>query len=149
MATALPPFAITLPSDLRFLGLARQFVESVCQALHVDDAFREAVLLATHEALQNIIRHAHGDRPEACVEIHLIPIPEGLEVRLLDQGAPFDVGAVPHLDPGQLRIGGRGVFLMRRLMDEVCSEPRSPHGNVLRMVKRCPLAAPLPRRHLA
>jgi anti-sigma regulatory factor (Ser/Thr protein kinase) len=45
---------------------------------------------------------------------------------------------VPHLDPGEVRVGGRGIFLMRQLMDELSSQPRSQGGNILRMVKRCP-----------
>ena len=35
------------------------------------------------------------------------------------------------------RIGGRGVFLMRTLMDELSCERRGTRGNVLRMVKFC------------
>ena len=40
-----------------------------------------------------------------------------------------------HLDPSELRIGGRGVFLMRSIMDELTCQPRGEKGNALRMVK--------------
>jgi anti-sigma regulatory factor (Ser/Thr protein kinase) len=129
------PFAIKLPSDLHLLTLARTFVETICQKLICDDCFCGAIQLATHEALQNIIRHAHGGRCDAVFEIQVVPLNEGVEIRLLDEGERFDVTNVPHLDPAEMRIGGRGVFLMRRLMDEVVSEPRRPHGNILRLVK--------------
>jgi len=59
-------------------------------------------------------------------------------VRIIDEGPPFDLNTVPHLDPGEVRVGGRGIFLMRQLMDELSSQPRSQGGNILRMVKRCP-----------
>ena len=63
--------------------------------------------------------------------------PDALEIRLHDQGEPFDLDAVPHMDPAELRVGGRGVFLMRSLMDELSCRPRTPErGNVLCMVKR-------------
>ena len=55
---------------------------------------------------------------------------------MLDEGAPFDLDAVPYLDPAELRLGGRGVFLMRTLMDELSCQPREQRGNTLRMVKR-------------
>jgi len=103
--------------------------------LNYDSAFCEAIQIATHEALQNVMRHAHGCCPQALIQVQIIPFEEGLEVRLLDEGKRFDVSCVPHMEPGELRIGGRGVFLMRRLMDEVQSEPRIPQGNLLRMVK--------------
>jgi anti-sigma regulatory factor (Ser/Thr protein kinase) len=41
-----------------------------------------------------------------------------------------------------LRIGGRGVFLMRALMDELSCQPRGEGGNTLRMFKRCTRPSP-------
>jgi anti-sigma regulatory factor (Ser/Thr protein kinase) len=146
MSSDRAPFVLCLPSDLRLLGFARHFVETVCRSVCGDECFSEALQLATHEALQNIIRHAHANRSDAQLEIHIQPISNGLEIRVLDEGAPFDVSAVPHLEPGEVRIGGRGVFLMRRLLDELHSCPREPQGNMLRMVKRFSTAA---RRQLA
>src|SRR5262245_54692235 len=129
------PFTLILPSDLKLLPLARTFVEGVCQYCHCDPCFAESVQLALHEALQNAIRHAHNGRCDATLEIQAVPRDDGLELRLLDDGDPFDVGGVPHYDPGEMRPGGRGVFMMRRLVDELHSEARQPRGNVLRMVK--------------
>jgi anti-sigma regulatory factor (Ser/Thr protein kinase) len=65
--------------------------------------------------------------------------PDSIEIRLLDEGEPFDLASVPDLNPAELRIGGRGVFLMRALMDELSCQPRGEHGNTLRMVKRRPI----------
>ncbi len=140
------PFALTLPSDLRLLALARTFIETACASLHFDCCFVESIQLAVHEALQNIIRHAHDGRADALLEIHIIPIDGGLEIRLLDEGKPFDVSNVPYLEPGEMRIGGRRVYLMRRMVDELASEPRCPKGNVLRLIKH---HKPTLRRQLA
>ena len=131
------PLTLTLPSDLRWLEPARTFVEAVCRAGALDEATTDAVVLATNEATSNIIRHAHQLQPEACVQIHCRFCAEGLEICLYDQGEPFDVATVPSLNPAEIRLGGRGVFLMRRLMDELSSQPRAERGNVLRMVKHC------------
>ena len=139
-------YVLTLPSDLRLLPLARTFIESICQAMSFDRCFTDAVQLATHEGLRNIIRHAHENCADALFEVQAGPIDGGIEVRLLDEGKPFDIVTVPHLEPGELRIGGRGVFLMRRLVDEIHSEPRRPCGNILRLVKH---VRPAIRRHLA
>src|SRR3954447_16955482 len=112
------PFTLILPSDLKLLPLARAFVEGICQYCHCDPCFAESIQLALHEALQNAIRHAHGNRGEATLEIQALPRDDGLELRLLDDGDPFDVSGVPHFDPGEMRPGGRGVYMMRRLVDE-------------------------------
>jgi serine/threonine-protein kinase RsbW len=130
------PWTLTLPSELRLLPVVRAFLEGVCQVGRFDPTATHAVLLATTEAVSNVIRHAHCDQPEAPLQLQCYLREDGIEIRLLDEGKPFDLGTVPHLDPGELRLGGRGVFLMRALMDEVTCQPRPERGNALRMVKR-------------
>jgi serine/threonine-protein kinase RsbW len=141
--TEASPLTLTVSSDLRMLPVARAFVEAACQVSGLDRANTYAVVLATGEAVTNIIRHAHRQRPGAPMQIQCRLRPDGLEVLLLDEGEPFDLAAVPHLNPVELRLGGRGVFLMRKLMDELTCAPRPGRGNVLRMVKRLPGPAPL------
>ncbi len=132
-----PPLRLTIPSDLRLLPVVRNFIEGACQVGGVDRETADAIVLATHEAVSNVIRHAHrGDRA-AQLQLECRPQPDGMEIYLLDEGEPFDLTAVPDLDPAEIRIGGRGVFLMRRLMDELKCLPRGCRGNALRMVKRC------------
>jgi serine/threonine-protein kinase RsbW len=141
-----PPFTLTLPSDLRMLSVARTFVEAVCQTCALDRATTHAMILATGEAITNVIRHAHCDCPQATIQVQMHVGPDFVEVDVLDEGAPFNLDAVPHLEPGELRVGGRGVYLMRALMDELSCQPRDERGNVLRMVKRCPSQSSEPAR---
>jgi serine/threonine-protein kinase RsbW len=131
------PWTLTLPSDLRLLSIARRFVEGVCEVGGLSPAETDAVILAMHEAASNVIRHAHQHLPAAQLQIQCFLNADSLEIRVLDEGEPFDLAAVPHLDPAELRIGGRGIFLMRTLMDELSCQPRGERGNTLRMVKRC------------
>jgi serine/threonine-protein kinase RsbW len=135
MVTEPPPWSLTIPSDLRLLALARAFVEAVCQVAGLDERDTHAVVLATDEAANNVMRHAHHDNPDAPLTIQCFIHSDALEIRLHDEGAPFDLSAVPQLNPAELRVGGRGVFLMRKLMDELDVRPRGERGNVLRMVK--------------
>jgi serine/threonine-protein kinase RsbW len=136
------PWTLTMPSDPGRLALARGFVEAVCQVAGLDRVAIDAVVLAFHEAATNVIRHAHQDNPAAEIQVQCFVRPDAVEICLLDEGRPFDLAAVPHLDPAELRIGGRGVFLMRTLMDELSCQPRGERGNTLRMVKRCAPTAP-------
>jgi serine/threonine-protein kinase RsbW len=131
------PLTLTVPSELRMLAVARAFIEAVCQVNNLDKATTHAVVLATSEAASNVIRHAHHDRPEAQLQIQCYLGQDRIEICLLDEGEPFDLATVPHLDPSEIRVGGRGVFLMRALMDELICQPREDRGNTLRMVKRC------------
>lgn len=130
------PLTLTLPNDLSLLPVARQYVEAVCESGGLDPQTTHAIVLATHEALSNVIRHAHKNQPEASVHIQCLLLPDGIEVRLIDQGEPFDISCVPHLDPTEPREGGRGVFLMRTVLDEIHCSRHENGGNSLRMVKR-------------
>lgn len=129
---------LTVPSNPRMLSVARTFVEAVCLARQVDRSTIHALVLATGEAVTNIVRHAHRDRPDAAFQIQCRVRPDTVEVTLLDEGEPFDLSQVPHLDPSEMRPGGRGVYLMRVLMDEITCQPREQCGNQLRLVKRWP-----------
>jgi len=132
----LASFVAVFPSDAKLLGFARSFVENVGRYYGIDDGSLESLVLAVHEAVQNIVRHAHSGRDGARIELRGRRLESGaIEVQLIDQGQPFDIASVPHLDPGEVRLGGRGVFLIRRLVDEVYCEPCKPSGNVLRLVK--------------
>ncbi len=135
-----PTFSLTLPSESRMLSVARGFVEAVCQAYKLDRTVTHALVIVAGEAITNIVRHAHQNRSDAQMEMHLRIMADAVEMVFQDEGAPFDLSSVPSLPPGELRVGGRGIYLMRALMDELTSQP-SENGNVLRMVKRCAAGA--------
>jgi serine/threonine-protein kinase RsbW len=144
MAADARVFSLTLPSDPRMLSVARTFVEAVGQACSVERNVLHALVMATGEAVTNIIRHAHRNLPAAQLHLQLQLQPDSVVLVFQDQGEPFDIATVPHLNPGEMRIGGRGVYLIRTLMDEVTCEARDAgqRGNVLRMVKRCQPVGP-------
>jgi serine/threonine-protein kinase RsbW len=146
MAARSSPWNLTIASDLRLLSLVRCFIEGFCQVAGCEAKMTDAVVMATDEAVNNVMRHAHRDQPEASIQVQCFRHADSIEIRLLDEGAPFDLTAVPHLNPAELRIGGRGVFLMRALMDELSCQPRGEKGNTLRMVKHCPPSPPLRKR---
>jgi serine/threonine-protein kinase RsbW len=130
-----PGWTLTLSSDSRMLTVTRAFVEAICQIANFDKPQIHAIVLAAGEAFTNIVRHAHQNRPGARIQIQCWLHSDSLEVRFHDEGEPFDLNAVPHFNPKEIRLGGRGVYLMRTLMDELSCMPRSGGGNTLRMVK--------------
>ena len=130
------PWILTVPSDCRQLGLVRAFVEGVCRSGGVGQSVIEAIVLATHEAAGNIIRHAYEGQPGATLQIQCHLADDNVEIHLLDEGRPFDPAAFACPDPAEVRPGGRGLFLIKSLMDEVTCQRRGERGNTLRLVKR-------------
>jgi serine/threonine-protein kinase RsbW len=144
MASEALLFSLTVPSELGHLPIARMFVEGACQAGGFDQTVTDAVVLAANEATSNVIRHAHRDCPGSPLRIQCRLLAEGIEVCIFDEGPCFDLDSVPPLDPSEVRVGGRGIFLMRSLMDELTIQPRQERGNVLRMVKKGARISPQP-----
>ena len=91
---------------------------------HVDEDLGFRVALVTSEAVTNAIEH--GNRMDASRSVHLrIEVSDGgVRVSVTDEGGGFDPEAVP--DPlrasALLAEGGRGLFLMRELADELAYE---------------------------
>lgn len=118
------------------LPVVRSLVRSVAKLAGLTQAESYEAAVATHEACSNVIHHAHRGNPDLSVMLTCRVLPEGLEICLRDQGEPFDLDAVPDLDPVEVRMGGRGVFLIRHLMDGATCSPLAQGGNELRMFKR-------------
>src|SRR5919202_231087 len=79
--------------------------------------------LALAEGFSNAVRHAHQELPsETTIEIELAISDERIEIRIWDQGKPFDPDTLEEPKPGTLCEGGYGWFLLRRLADRVVYE---------------------------
>ncbi|HIK55513.1 MAG TPA: anti-sigma regulatory factor [Synechococcales cyanobacterium M55_K2018_004] len=103
--------------------------------------------LALAEGFTNAVRHAHRDLPsETTIELDIRLWDDRIEIRIWDQGDPFDPNHLEEPVPGTLRLGGYGWFLLRRLSDRV-DYLRSPDGrNCLLIVKYRQTGARLPNR---
>ncbi len=86
-----------------------------------DDQIHD-LAVAVAEALSNAAVHGNALRPDARVRILVEVTPRKRAViEVKDAGRGFDFGSLSDpTDPSRILIpGGRGVFLMRRLVDQV------------------------------
>ena len=104
----LPPTSSCLP-DLR---------RSVARTLEsVDGGVVAEVLLALDEAVSNAIRH--GSRAGDPVEVTVDSDSEWVEMSVRDGGPTPRLPRLPAEPPPALETGGRGLWLIRQLVDEV------------------------------
>lgn len=83
------------------------------------------VEVALLEALSNAVRHGCGEDSERMVEVCVACEQDhGVLIVVRDPGAGFDPDTIPSPVHGEriLASGGRGVFLINQLMDEVAFE---------------------------
>lgn len=92
--------------------------------------------LALTEGFTNAVRHAHHQLPpETMIQIDVELSEQGIEIRIWDQGQPFDPDTLEEPKPGTLQEGGYGWFLLRRLADRVVYERYQDRCNCLLIVK--------------
>jgi anti-sigma regulatory factor (Ser/Thr protein kinase) len=135
----------TFDGQTEQLGAIREFVGQAVEALGgvPDDVF--ACQLSADEAAVNAYMHGYAGEPGR-VEIWLWCEADTLILRLREWGAPFNPDDVPPPDlkipPTERRLGGAGLFLMRKLMDEVHFESDPEEGKTLTLKRRLRQASP-------
>jgi serine/threonine-protein kinase RsbW len=133
---------LELPTDVRSIETAVDFVMSRCSAcavharrLHLN--FRVGLT----EALSNAMLYGNAHDPSQSVVVE-VSIGQGrLQAIVRDHGSGFDPRAVPDptLPENLSRPCGRGLFLMRQLLDEVWYNER---GNEVTLVLRLDSGGP-------
>jgi serine/threonine-protein kinase RsbW len=131
---------VTFDADFENLDEIRDFVGEAASQVGFSDKEIYSIQLAADEASSNIIEHAYAGAEGGKIEIDCTILDEGLKIVMRDQGKSFDPSSVPEpnvkADLSERRIGGLGMYLMRKLMDEVAYESSSETGNKLTMIKR-------------
>jgi anti-sigma regulatory factor (Ser/Thr protein kinase) len=125
---------LVVPSDPRFLSIARTAVGEVSAICGLSEASCQGITLAIDEALANIIRHAYKNRHDQEMEMDCQVNADQIVFRLLDQGEPPDPERICGQPLDEVSLSGRGTHLMKAIMDEMCYEQVSGK-NQLRLVK--------------
>ncbi len=131
---------MTFPARFEFLDEIREFVSQIAREGGFAEKEIYSLQLAADEAASNIIEHSYEGIPNASLDITCDMRGTLLTITMRDTGKSFDPSNVkqPNLkaDLSERQIGGLGLYLMRKLMDEVRYEANSKTGNLLTMTKR-------------
>jgi anti-sigma regulatory factor (Ser/Thr protein kinase) len=132
--------SVRFAAKFEFLDEIREFVGMVARQGGFSDKDVYNIQLATDEAASNMIEHSYENIPDGVIDLSCGMEGDLIRIILVDYGEPFDPSAIPmpdlKADLSDRKIGGLGIFLMRKLMDEVHYEPKADKSNVLTMIKR-------------
>lgn len=127
-------FVVELPSDLRLIEATVGYLVGRCRDFmfagpRLELNFRVGVT----EALANAVLYGNESDPEKIVRVEVALNTTRVAVCVIDEGDGFDPDSVPDptVPPYIDAPGGRGLFLIRHLMDEIEFNER---GNAVRMV---------------
>jgi len=132
--------SVQFSAQFSYLDEIREFVGAIARDNGFTDKEIYNIQLAADEAASNIIEHAYEGVKDGVLDVSCGVKGNIITIIMVDYGESFDPAAVPlpdlKADLSERKIGGLGIFLMRKLMDEVHYETRKDKSNVLTMTKR-------------
>ncbi len=130
---------IKVPNQTRYLSLIGRIGEDIAKELDKYDGDRETLAyhinLVLTEAMANAIKYANCKGSDKLVHILINISEDDLVIKVFDKGQGFDINSIPAPNFEQLEDRGRGIFLIRSLMDSV-NYRKVRNGNVLEMWKK-------------
>lgn len=119
--TSTQPFMLRLSSEPTSIAKVEQFVTKLVRRYRLDDDQHGNILISLTEAVNNAIIHGNCEDRDKQVSISLREGNNKLAIQVSDEGCGFDYKQVP--DPTKeenlCKCGGRGVFLMQHLSDNL------------------------------
>jgi serine/threonine-protein kinase RsbW len=115
---------LMIPSDLKFLGLVRNFILNVLhQTNKIAPDKENKIVLAVDEAVTNIIEHAYEFQKSGYINIKMIVDHQKIQVVFLNTGKQFNPESIKSPDILQFvknkKRKGFGLYLMKQVMDEI------------------------------
>ena len=130
---------VVFPANLDQLDAIREFASRSARDAGMDESAIYAVELSMDEACTNIIEHAYEGIKGGEIECTCNIDDKNLTIIIHDHGKSFNPSSVPLPDLSanldSRPIGGLGIFLMKKLMDEVKFHSYAKSGNKLTMIK--------------
>jgi serine/threonine-protein kinase RsbW len=118
------------------VGVVEAAADEMATEAGLDEDQRFHVAMAVREAAINAVLHGNEYDPSLFIDVSLEDTGKDLIVKIADQGRGFDPQSIPDplAEENKLRGTGRGIFLIRSLMDEVHFRQLDP-GTELTLVK--------------
>ena len=124
--------SVFLPRDRATIPVSRHIVRDALREIGVVEECAHDVAIAQSEACTNVVDHSGpGDQYEVSVEIN----GECCTIRVIDAGQGFDEGAVHDGGAAADSERGRGIQLMKALVDRVHFRSDAGAGTAVHLEK--------------
>lgn len=130
---------LSFPSRLELLPVLDRVLQGINDEMGFDEDTSDAIAISVIEAGTNAIQHGHKRDASKIVTFRFDLTDEALFVTVHDTGPGFDLEAVLRHNPTTpedlMKCSGRGIFIMREMMDRVDFEIRPHVGTTVRLQK--------------
>jgi serine/threonine-protein kinase RsbW len=129
---------IAIPSDPALIAVVDEFLEGKLREQGIRGDIITDIAICASEIVNNGIYHGNKQDRTKQVSLELSFSDDEVEITVTDQGDSFDPQQVP--DPvaqeNLLREVGRGIFIVRQLMDRVEIRSTATGGTVVVFAKK-------------
>jgi serine/threonine-protein kinase RsbW len=112
---------IQIPSIIENIRIVESFIDNSREKFQIEDDIYGNIMVAVTESVNNAIRHGNKFDKDKNVYLSLFVEPNQLRFEVEDEGTGFDPESLmdPTAPENLENPGGRGIFLMRNLCDDV------------------------------
>jgi serine/threonine-protein kinase RsbW len=113
--------SIQVPSMTENIRMIESFIDNAKDKFHLDDDIYGNIMIAVTEAVNNAIKHGNNNNKTKNVHLSLSLDESMIKFTVKDEGQGFNYDNLPDpTSPENIeKPGGRGIFLMKHLSDEV------------------------------
>lgn len=124
---------IQIPSLSDNIRIIESFIDNAKERFQLNDDIYGNIMISVTESVNNAIKHGNQNITSKNVSISLLLNESQLRFKIEDEGKGFDYHNLPDpTAPENIeKPGGRGIFLMKHLADEVVF---SENGSVVELV---------------
>jgi len=128
---------LVIPSEPKRIAEADDFVEKSLRDHGVQESLVSDLAIATTELINNAIIHGNRKDASKTVTLSLQFTSKDVTIRVQDQGNGFEPERVPDplAEENLLKEVGRGIFIVRSLMDDLEFE-RAPEGGMVAVLRK-------------
>jgi serine/threonine-protein kinase RsbW len=128
---------VVLPSELEVLESVDESTLKYSQLAGIDEGTASMIAIAAIEAVTNAVLHGNAETGGTEVRVRYDWEPGQITITVSDQGKGFDLSCVHDpTDPERcMASSGRGIYIMREVMDSVEFEMSEETGTTVTMVK--------------
>jgi anti-sigma regulatory factor (Ser/Thr protein kinase) len=129
-------YELKLSSDPNRIHEVESFLDQITAKLPLNPEERDFLVIAVTEVVNNGIIHGNQRDLKKYVNLSVSVLPSALEITVRDQGHGFVPEKVsdPLAPENLLKAGGRGIMIVRGIMDAVTITP-GPEGTTVKMTK--------------
>ena len=112
---------ISIPSTQEYLPDVDIFIEGILRGYGINESIIADIAISVSELVNNAIDHGNKKNEEKRVTVRIEKNSEAVSLTVTDEGAGFNPDELddPLAEENLLKEVGRGIFIVRSLMDKV------------------------------